>query len=124
MNKIILTMILIILILSGIIIGGNIFQKKQYASKDNFVQDNIALGYSKSNEEIYDDCTDEWEGMNEEIENEVLQVNSNYEKEDQEKYKLKELDGVIAIYKIKENGEEVALYEFNNKEGKLVIKIV
>ena len=106
MNKTIITMIAIIIILTAITMGMNIYQKQQYAYENTTNQEEVKVGEEIVDEEIYDDCTDEWESIKQSQEDKTLQVNSNYEKGNKNKYILREYEGVIAVYKINENGEE------------------
>lgn len=104
MNKIVLTMIAIIVILTAIVVGMNIYQKQETANLSNETQEQFIVA-EVGNEEIYDDCTDEMEYMENE-ETKTLQVNSNYKKEDEEKYILRDDNGLITVYKINKDGEE------------------
>ena len=113
MNKTIITMVAIIVILTAIITGMSIYKKQQYAYENTTNQENVEIGEVAADEEIYDDCTDEWENIKQIQENETLQVNSNYEKENKNKYILKQYEGVIAVYKINENEEE-ELYDITD----------
>ncbi len=103
MNKVIMTMIAVIIIMTGIIVGGNIYQKSKLAENSESKEE-VEIAESTPYEEILDDCTDEWENMQKEKEAETLQVNSDYEKQD--KYILREKKGQIIAYKVGENGEE------------------
>ncbi len=103
MNKVIITMIAIIVILSAIIIGMNIYKEQEYAKSNNQSNEEIIVA-DTNEEEIYDDCTDEAEVLEKEAE--ILQVNSNYEKEDVNKFVLRDYNGMIVVYKINEDGEE------------------
>ena len=104
MNKVVITMIAIIVILTAIVVGMNIYQKQETANLNNETQEQFIVA-EVGNEEIYDDCTDEMEHLENE-EAKTLQVNSNYKKEDGEKYILRDDCGLITVYKINENGEE------------------
>lgn len=108
MNKTIIAMLIFIVILTGIIVGINTYEKQQYANRQENVQTkNEVEQIASIDEEIYDDCTDEWENMNDEkSESETLQVNSGYEKEEKTKFVLKDKYGKITIYKVDDNGEE------------------
>ena len=103
MNKVIITMIAIIVILTAVIIGMDIYKEKEYAQSNNESNEQFIVA-DVDEEEIYDDCTEEAEAL--EIEKETLQVNSNYEKEETNKFVLRDNNGFIVVYKINENGEE------------------
>ena len=106
-------MIAIIIVLTAAITGMNIYQKQQYASENNKVEEEqVEVGKVEVDEQIYDDCTDEGE-MIADNQKETLQVNSNYEKEDNKEYVLRDNEGVIAIYKINEEGKE-ELYDITD----------
>ena len=104
MNKVVITMIAIIVVLTAIVVGMNIYQKQETANLNNETQEQFIVA-EVGNEEIYDDCTDEMEHLENE-EAKTLQVNSNYKKEDEEKYILRDDSGLITVYKINEDGEE------------------
>ena len=103
MNRVIIVMIAIIVIISAIMVGMNIYQKQEYASKNNETQVQSEVAKVSQDEEIYDECTEEWENINNT--QETVQVNSNYKEQD--KYVLREKDGKIVAYKINQEGEEV-----------------
>ncbi len=111
MNKTILAMLMFIVILTGVIIGINTYENQQYANiqeNNQIKNENVVNEIASNDEEIYDDCTDEWEIMNnEESKTETLQVNSGYEKEEKNKFILRDMYGKIVIYKIDEDGEEI-----------------
>ena len=104
MNRVVVTILIIIAVITAILVGSRINEHQQYEAKveNNLEENEVIIG--QTSEEIYDDCTDEWESNNNQ-EKETLQVNSNYEKE--EKYILREKDDKIIAYKIDENGEEI-----------------
>ena len=104
MNKVVITMIAIIVVLTAIVVGMNIYQKQETANLNNETQEQFIVA-EVGNEEIYDDCTDEMEYLENE-EAKTLQVNSNYKKEDEDKYILRYDSGLITVYKINEDGEE------------------
>ena len=104
MNKVIITMISIIVVITAIMVGSNIYKENETAKQNQINQEQTQIAQTNVTEEILDDCTDEWESNNNQ-EKETLQVNSNYEKE--EKYILREKDDKIIAYKIDENGEEI-----------------
>lgn len=97
MNRVVATMLVVIGVITAVMMGSSLYQKNQAEAKvDTTEQKQVEL--SQADEEILDDCTDEV--------NQPLEVNSNYEKEDTT-YILKEQDGVIAVYKEKEEGNEL-----------------
>ena len=104
MNKVVITMIVIIVILTAIVVGMNMYQKQEVANSNNETQEQFIVA-EVENEEIYDDCTDEMEYLENE-ETKTLQVNSNYKRQDEEKYILRENDNLITVYKINEDGKE------------------
>lgn len=102
MNKVILIMIVIVMILTGVILGASIYRKEQ--SKNN-INDNIEIAESIVDEEIYDDCTDEGETIAND-ENDTLQVNSSFGDTDKTEYVLRDENGVITVFKV-EDGKEI-----------------
>lgn len=97
MNRVVATMLVVIGVITAVMMGSSLYQKNQAEAKvDTTEQKQVEI--SQADEEILDDCTDEV--------NQPLEVNSNYEKEDTT-YILKEQDGVIAVYKEKEEGNEL-----------------
>ena len=103
MNRVVIVMIAIIVIITAILVGMNIYQKQEYTSKNTETQVQSEVAKVSQDEEIYDECTEEWENINNT--QETVQVNSNYKEQD--KYVLREKDGKIVAYKINQEGEEV-----------------
>ena len=104
MNKVVITIISIIIIITGITIGVNMYETQKYESRNN--SNNNERKIAEVTEEIYDDCTDEWESIEREKQNQTLQVNSAYEKEEKNKYVVRNKDGFVAIFKV-EDGKEI-----------------
>ena len=86
MNKVIITMISIIVVITAIMVGSNIYKENETAKQNQINQEQTQIAQTNVTEEILDECTDEWENNNKK-ETETLQVNSNYQK--QEKYILR-----------------------------------
>ena len=101
MNKVIITMTAIIVILSAIIIGMNIYKEQEYAKSNN--QSNEEIIVADTNEEEISGYLSFGDSRQE---TETLQVNSNYEKEETNKFVLRDNNGFIVVYKINEDGEE------------------
>ena len=73
MNKVIISMLVVIVVLSGIIFGASVFHKQEYASQNVVVPEQT--DYTEV-AEIYDDCTDEVFDSYEL--SDVMEVNSDY----------------------------------------------
>ena len=77
MNKVIASMLIIIVIISAVIFGTAIY-KKSIANNENIES---KKNTKVADEEIVDDeCTQEWENLNETSKEELLQANSSEEK--------------------------------------------
>ena len=64
MNKVIITMISIIVVITAIIVGGNIYKENESAKQNQINQEQTQIAQTNATEEILDDCTDEWESNN------------------------------------------------------------
>lgn len=73
MNKVIITMISIIVVLSAVIFGTVIFNNKYAKNNEQYETTKV----SQFNEEIEDECTEEWETMGNTEKKEAIQANSN-----------------------------------------------
>lgn len=98
-NKVILIMIGIITVLIAILSAFILFTP----NSNNKVGEKVETDIS---EVILDECTDEYENMEEEI----IKTNAGLERKNKEEFVLKNYGGKIAIYKMNEQGKE-ELYE-------------
>ena len=112
MNKTIIAMIVVIISITGVIFGVNIYEKQQYKNRMEISKEETLVDKINNQEEILDECTEEWESKNNK-ESETLQVNSTYEKEDKQEYILRNDKGKIVIYKINEDKKE-EVYELTD----------
>lgn len=112
MNKTIIAMIVVIISITGVIFGVNIYEKQQYKNRMEISKEETLVDKISNQEEILDECTEEWESKNNK-ESETLQVNSTYEKEDKQEYILRNDKGKIVIYKINEDKKE-EVYELTD----------
>lgn len=76
MNRVIITMIAIITVITAVMIGMNIYQEQKVANRNNEIKEEEKIG----EEEILDECTDEWENIDEAEKAEILQANSSEQK--------------------------------------------
>lgn len=112
MNKTIIAMIVVIISITGVIFGVNIYERQQYKNRMEISKEETLVDKINNQEEILDECTEEWESKNNK-ESETLQVNSTYEKEDKQEYILRNDKGKIVIYKINEDKKE-EVYELTD----------
>ena len=112
MNKTIIAMIVVIISITGVIFGVNIYENQQYKNRMEISKEETLVDKINNQEEILDECTEEWESKNNK-ESETLQVNSTYEKEDKQEYILRNDKGKIVIYKINEDKKE-EVYELTD----------
>ena len=112
MNKTIIAMIVVIISITGVIFGVNIYEKQQYKNRMEISKEETLVDKINNQEEILDECTEEWESKNNK-ESKTLQVNSTYEKEDKQEYILRNDKGKIVIYKINEDKKE-EVYELTD----------
>ncbi len=112
MNKTIIAMIVVIISITGVIFGVNIYEKQQYKNRMEISKEETLVDKISNQEEILDECTEEWESKNNK-ESKTLQVNSTYEKEDKQEYILRNDKGKIVIYKINEDKKE-EVYELTD----------
>ena len=107
MNKKVLIWIIIILtIISGIIVFRLLNKKqKEYGINEN-TQNILEISeISEQNEEVTDECLDEWDDYNEYISGRVEEASNNISEKDTH-YLLKDVYGYIEVYYLDENNKE------------------
>lgn len=101
-KKILISIGLIIILIACIEIF-NKSRKNANEEKNNIVENETAVSTSKY---VKDDCLNEWEDYSKTIQNEIKETSGNLNDENKH-YILREKDGIINIYYINENKEEI-----------------
>ena len=101
-KKILISIGLIIILIAGIEIF-NISKRNTNEEKNNIVENETEVSASKY---VKDDCLNEWEDYSKTVQNEIKETSSSLSDENRH-YILREKDGIINVYYINENGEEI-----------------
>ena len=105
-KKVLIWSIIILTIISGIIVYRLLNKKqKEYGINEN-TQNILEISeISEQNEEVTDECLDEWDDYNEYISERVEEASNNISEKDTH-YLLKDVYGYIEVYYLDENNKE------------------
>lgn len=102
-KKILISIGLMIILIAGIEIFNISKKNTNEETSNNIVKNETELS---SNKYVKDDCLNEWEDYSKTIQNEIKETSSSLNDENRH-YILREKDGIINVYYINENKEEI-----------------
>lgn len=102
-KKILISIGLMIILIASIEIFNISKKNTNEETSNNIVENETELS---TNKYVKDDCLNEWEDYSKTIQNEIKETSSSLNDENRH-YILKEEDGIINVYYINENKEEV-----------------